>query len=209
MTSGQAAGRLVVVGAGGHGREMIGLARAAGWTIAGVVSADPPEPGVLERLGVPWLGGLDALDPPEDPVAIGVGYPGVRQRVVADLASRGGRFVTLVHPAAVVGGDVEMQEGVVVQAGVQITTNVRLGRHAHLGVGAIVSHDCRIGAFVTLAPRVALSGDVTLADGVFCGVGSVVVPGCSVGEGAVIAAGAVVVDDVPAGVTAKGVPARW
>jgi acetyltransferase-like isoleucine patch superfamily enzyme len=72
-----------------------------------------------------------------------------------------------------------------------------------------VSHDCRLGDFVTLAPRVALSGDVTLADRVFCGVGSVIVPGCSVGEGATIAAGAVVVGDVPAGVTAKGVPARW
>lgn len=202
-------GRLVVVGAGGHGRELVALAQAAGWEVAGVVSADLPAPGLLDRLGVPWLGGLEALAGLGLPAALGVGYPDVRARVADELAERGIPAVTLVHPTAVVGPDVELGEGVVVQAAAQLTTNVRLGRHTHVGVGAVVSHDCRLGDFVTLAPRVALSGDVTLADRVFCGVGSVIVPGCSVGEGATIAAGAVVVGDVPAGVTAKGVPARW
>ncbi len=54
-----------------------------------------------------------------------------------------------------------------------------------------------------------MSGDVTVGNRVFIGVGAVVVPGCVIGDDAVIAAGAVVVGDVPAGVTAKGVPARW
>lgn len=201
--------RLVVVGAGGHGRELIALARAAGWEVAGVVSADPPAPGVLERLGVAWLGEPEVLEGLELPVALGIGYPEVRRRVAGELDSRGLAAVTLVHPAAVVGPDVELGDGAVVQSGAQLTTNLRVGRHTHVGVGAVVSHDGRLGDYVTLAPRVALSGDVTLGDGVFCGVGSVIVPGCTVGPGSTIAAGAVVVGDVPAGVTAKGVPARW
>lgn len=201
--------RLVVVGAGGHGREVLALARAAGWEVAGVVSADPPDANALGRLGVDWLGEPDVLERLGLPVALGVGYPEVRRRLAAEVLAADLDVVTLLHPTAVRGPDVELDEGVLVQAGAQLTTNVRLGMHTHVGVGSIVSHDCRIGDFVTLAPRVALSGDVTLADGVFCGVGSVIVPGCSIGAGATIAAGAVVVGDVPAGVTAKGVPARW
>lgn len=202
-------GRLVVVGAGGHGRELVALALASDWAVAGVVSADPPVPGLLDRLGVPWLGGLDALDDLGLPFVLGLGYPDVRARVDAELTADGHAPVTLVHPSAVVGPDVGFDHGVVIQAGAQITTNVLLGRHTHIGVSAVVSHDCRLGSYVTLAPRVALSGDVTLGDRVFCGVGSVIVPGCTVGDGATVAAGAVVVGDVPPGVTAKGVPARW
>jgi len=202
-------GSVAVVGAGGHGRELVALAQAAGWEVVGVVDDVRPDPGLMDRLGVRWLGGLDALDTLGVPHVLGLGYPDVRARVDAELVARGLVAVTLVHPSATVGPDVVLGQGSVVQAGAQVTTNVRTGRHAHVGVGAVVSHDGVLGNHVTLAPRVALSGDVTLGDRVFCGVGSVVVPGCRIGDDAVIAAGAVVVGDVPPGVTAKGVPARW
>jgi acetyltransferase-like isoleucine patch superfamily enzyme len=55
---------------------------------------------------------------------------------------------------------------------------------------------------------VVLAGSVIVEDGAFLGAGAVAIPGVRIGTGAVIAAGAVVVDDVPAGATALGVPAR-
>jgi acetyltransferase-like isoleucine patch superfamily enzyme len=62
---------------------------------------------------------------------------------------------------------------------------------------------------VTVSPGALVNGNVRLDEGVFVGTGAVVTPGRHVGEGARIGAGAVVVDDVPPGVTARGVPARW
>lgn len=209
MTGESIARPVVVVGSGGHGRELVDVARAAGYDVVGVVSADPPEPNLLERLGVTWLGGDDHLDGPGVPHVLGLGYPDVRARVDAALMARGLQAATLVHPHSSIGSDVHLGDGVVVAAGVRITTNVVLGRHTHIGVGSVISHDCRLGDHVTLAPGVSMSGDVRVGDRVFIGVGAVVVPGCAIGDDAVIAAGAVVVSDVPAGVTAKGVPARW
>jgi sugar O-acyltransferase (sialic acid O-acetyltransferase NeuD family) len=202
-------GPVVVVGAGGHGRELVDVARAAGFEVVGVVATDPPDPGVLERLGTVWLGGDDRLDDLGASHILGLGYPDVRAAVDADLVARGLGAATLIHPAAVIGTDVHLGDGVVVTANAVITTNVVLGRHTHIGVGSVVSHDCRLGDHVTLAPGVSMSGDVTVGNRVFIGVGAVVVPGCVIGDDAVIAAGAVVVGDVPAGVTARGVPARW
>ncbi len=202
-------GPVVVVGAGGHGREFVDVARAAGFEVIGVVAADPPDTAVLERLGTVWLGGDDQLDNLDVPYVLGLGYPGVRARVDAALVARGLRAATLIHPTANIGSDVHLGDGAVVTATATITTNVVLGRHTHIGVGSVVSHDCRLGDYVTLAPGVSMSGDVHVGNQVFIGVGAVVVPGCVIGDGAVIAAGAVVVGDVPAGVTAKGVPARW
>ena len=49
---------------------------------------------------------------------------------------------------------------------------------------------------------------VIVEDGVVIGANALVLDGCRIGEGSVVAAGAVVVDDVPAGVVVAGVPAR-
>jgi acetyltransferase EpsM len=66
-----------------------------------------------------------------------------------------------------------------------------------------------IGDHATLSPGVLVNGSVTVGEGAFLGTGVIVTPGRVVGPWAVVGAGAVVVHDLPAGVTATGVPARW
>jgi sugar O-acyltransferase (sialic acid O-acetyltransferase NeuD family) len=210
--------RLVVVGAGGHGRETVLVAKAAGWQVVGVIAENPPEAGLLERLGVAWLGGehgaqsgevAEAIRAADAQYVLGIGDPAARRRLDEVLGDSGCEPATVVHPLAVLGGDLRLAPGVIVAGGAHLTTNVSLGRHSHVNVGGIVSHDCEIGDYVSLSPAVAVNGNVVLGDEVFLGAGAVVTPGCTIGESAVIGAGAVVTGDVPPGVTAVGVPARW
>jgi sugar O-acyltransferase (sialic acid O-acetyltransferase NeuD family) len=114
----------------------------------------------------------------------------------------------MIHPSAWVGLDVELAPGVIVCAGANVTTNVRLGRHTHLNLQATVGHDCRIGEYVTVAPMTAISGNVTLEDEVELGTGVSVIPGVTIGRGTLIGAGAVVTRDIAPGMVAVGVPAR-
>ena len=71
-----------------------------------------------------------------------------------------------------------------------------------------VDHHNLIGAFAHIAPGVTLGGNVTIGARALIGLGASVMPGRSVGANAIIGAGAVVVDDIPDGVVAVGVPAR-
>lgn len=78
--------------------------------------------------------------------------------------------------------------------GVVINTAVRGGRHV------VIEHQVTVGAEKGTAP--------VLGDDVFVGAGAKIIGGVRVGSGAKIGANAVVVDDVPDGATAVGVPAR-
>lgn len=206
---------LVVIGAGGHGREMLDLLAAVdphgqAYELLGVLDDGQPHLELLRRLGTTHLGPIERLDQMTREVryVLGIGSGAARQRLATWAADRCRRGVTLVHPAAYVGRDVRLEEGVVVCAQASVTTNVTLGRHAHVNVASSVAHDVTIGAFCTIAPGARLSGNVRLDDGVTVGSGAILLPGVRLGCDSVVGAGAVVTGDVAAGVTVVGVPAR-
>jgi sugar O-acyltransferase (sialic acid O-acetyltransferase NeuD family) len=206
--------RLVVVGAGGFGRETLDVAEAmnrvaARWDIVGIVD-DAPSDLNLERLatrGVTYLGGLKDI-PGGANVAIGVGSPSARRGLHEMITARGFNFATLIHPTAVLGSEVKVGGGAVICAGVSIGTNVSLGRHTHLNPHAVIGHDTIIGDHVSVNPNATVSGDCMVGDEVLIGAGAVVLNQLTVGLGAVIGGAACVVGDVPPRVTVVGVPAR-
>lgn len=203
----------MIVGGGGHGREMLDIVAAINATeptyeVRGVLAAEADE-GVLARRGVRLLGDIELLAGLDVEYVLGIGMPWTRRSLAEKIEPYGRVAASLTHPSVTIGGDNIFAEGVILAAGARVTTNVSLGRHTHLNINAAVSHDCVVGDFVTLSPGALVNGGVTLEDDVFVGTGAIVIPGVRIGRAARIGAGAVVVKDVPPGVRATGVPARW
>ncbi|WP_238007273.1 acetyltransferase [Dactylosporangium sp. AC04546] len=203
---------LVIVGCGGHGRELLMIARAAGLPVRGFVD-DGPSQRNLDRvaaLGVPFLGPTSRLsdERPSIGYVIGIGDPRTRARIDERLRLHGLPAANLVHPAATIGTDAVVDEGFVAFAGARVTTNVRVGRHVHLNQNATVGHDTELADFVQVNPLAAISGDCHVGPEVLIGTTACVLQGLRVGEGATVGAGACVTRDVDPKATVKGVPAR-
>ena len=204
---------LVIVGGGGHGRELFATVAAVNeatptWRVLGVVDDGTVDHARLDRLGLTLLGDIAWLTDHPTPYALGVGTPAARDRLSRRLEEAGMEAATIVHPGARIGPDVRLGHGVVVYDRCTVTTNVDIGAHTHLNVGCAVQHDSVVGALVQFSPGVMVNGDCVIDDGVFLGTGAIVTRGCTVGRDARIGAGAVVLDDVAPGSTAVGVPAR-
>lgn len=200
------AGRLLILGAGGHGRAVADLAGECGWTVAGFTDRRPG-PDVLGRdEDVARLAGAGTIDA----ALVGVGNTARDRRVALFelLKAAGATVATLVHPRAVLSRSCRLGEGVVVFPGSVLGAGVEVGDNVVIYSGVIAEHDCRIGTHAYLAPAVVLCGGATVEAAAFLGAGSIILPNVTVGKGADVAAGAVVIADVPAGGKVMGVPAR-
>ncbi|MCZ4541824.1 NeuD/PglB/VioB family sugar acetyltransferase [Dietzia maris] len=199
---------VIIVGVGGHGREVLGVLRRTGRSFEGFVDDTVPDAEMLDRIQARYLGApsLYSRNAPGCFV-IGIGSGHVRERVREEYFNDWFAPV-LVDPTAVLDGDVNLSAGAIVFAHATVTTNITVGVHSHIGRGAAIGHDCTIGQYVTVMPMASVSGDVRIGNGATIGAGSVIRQGQVIGAGAYVGAGAVVVNDIPAGATVVGNPAR-
>jgi sugar O-acyltransferase (sialic acid O-acetyltransferase NeuD family) len=213
-----AAGReLVVVGAGGFGRETAEAVRAlnaagARWRLAGYLDDEPARHGMVID-GVPVLGGTEELqNMPDASVVVCTARPGdygSRPRIVDRLALPPERYATIIHPSASVSSTSRIGPGTVLLAQTVLTAAVTVGSHVAIMPHVILTHDDVIGDFTTMASGVCLGGNVHVGRCAYIGAGALVREQRSIGMCALVGMGAVVTRDVPPHEVWAGVPARY
>jgi sugar O-acyltransferase (sialic acid O-acetyltransferase NeuD family) len=200
--------RLAIFGTGGMGREAYDVAARAY-----ALSPSPPEIlFVVDRPEGPVLG-VEVISPDQlksnDQVVLAVGSSAARR----ELSERFPNCFSLIAPTAIISPSAKIGEGALICDYAVVNNSAVVGRLFQANVFSQVSHDCIIGDFVTLSPRVSINGRVEIGDDVFIGAGAVIrngLPGqqLKIGASAVIGAGAVVLNDVRPGATVVGMPAR-
>lgn len=203
--------RLLVVGAGGHGKVVAEAAELLGrWD--SIEFADDKFPALSQIGKWPVVSNtnpvsLTKLGFKEFTVAIGNNL--TRLQVQQKLVDGSFIPVTIIHPAAVVSPSVKIGVGSVIFAGAVINADTVIGDACIINTSASIDHDCEFGDSVHISPGAHLAGEVSVGKGSWLGIGSSVIQCISIGENVLVGAGAAVVSDIPGGVTAKGVPARF
>lgn len=205
---------IVLIGAGGHAKVVLSVALVTGRNVIGVVDPRLACDGVVSWRDIPVLGDDNSvlgLNPDKVELANGVGQVvggSLREKIYDSFVSHGFRFATLVHPSAWVAGDVTLEYGVQIMAGVVLQPDVTVGFNSVINTGARVDHDCRIGSNVHVAPGAILCGNVDVGSGAFVGAGSVLIQGTAVGSGAVVGAGVTLTRDLARHKILLGAPSR-
>lgn len=206
--------RLVIIGAGGFGREVLQWAKASPafrreWEIAGFLDDRADALAAFPGIGLSVLGDTRTYQPRADECFIcAVGKPRLRSELRKRFKEKGALFTRVIHPDTTIGRNVELGEGVILCPRVVLTCDLAIGANTALNISTAVGHDAVIGADCQLSSFCDITGYVSLEDRVFMGSRATVIPGKRVGEDAVVGAGSVVIGNVPPEVTVFGNPAR-
>ncbi len=205
---------LFILGTGGHACDVADIALVLDYRPV-FVARDEDERStcrktydvVLEAEALLWKGAQ---------FAIGIGDNRTRAAVAKRMADQHS-FPALIHPDTSIGLSsreaVLSSSGTVLFPGVRVMGHCTFGAFCTLNLNATVSHDCHIGDFANLSPGANLAGNVHIGEGVWIGMGVTVNQGAAteprrIGAWSTIGSGAVVIRDVPPGVTQVGVPAQ-
>jgi UDP-2-acetamido-3-amino-2,3-dideoxy-glucuronate N-acetyltransferase len=114
-----------------------------------------------------------------------------------------------------IGRDCKIGTFVEIQKDVKVGDRCKIEPFAFIPMGVTIGNEVFIGPHVCFTndkvPRATGDWELTttrVEDGASIGAGAVILPGVTIGKRAMVAAGAVVTKDVPAGKLVKGNPAR-
>ena len=183
--------RLLIVGAGGHGRSVAETVLAAGvFQLAGFLDDAAPE---LNRVwDWPVFGSTAELAncrQRADAAIVAIGNNCLREELHQRLYAAGFELATVVHPKAIVSPRACVGPGSAIMAGAIVGTQAQLGAGVIVNCGAVVDHDCRVEDFGHLGVNAAMAGGSVLGRGAWMQAGSVLGSGAIVGAGVVLAPG--------------------
>ena len=196
--------KVVIIGAGGHGRVVADIAKACGDTVIGFLDDSNTANNKVNIIGT----SADAVNycDGETELFVAIGNCKVREKIMNSLS--GAKWYTAIHPSAVISPSAVIGEGTCVMPNAVVNNGAVVGKGVIINTCASVDHDDIIGDYVHIACGARLAGTVTVGNCTWIGIGSTISNNVSVCSNLMIGAGAVVVKDITEEGTYVGVPAK-
>ena len=205
---------IFIFGASDHARVVIDIVEREGrYRIAGLLDSHKPKGyrlGSYEVLGsehdladlIRRMGVRQGI--------VGIGDNWTRRVITQKMLAidRTFQFVTAVHPSAFITPGVRLGPGTIVMGQAWIGIDLDIGEGCVVSSKASFEHDSSMGDFSSLGAGVTCGGNVQLGYASALCIGVTVIHGIQIGRHTVVGAGSMVLQDLPDGVVAYGLPAR-
>lgn len=205
--------KLIIVGAGGCGREVAQIAQdvekasVVDWKLTGFIDDSFNNGSIVNN--IPVLGSIQDWVPKEDEVFIcAIGNPNIRETIVTRLYEKGARFTKLIHPSVIVSQSAIIEEGVIIYPFTCVSVNTYIGKHVLINLHNAIGHDASIGDYSVLSSFCDITGHVKLGSKVFLGSHVSIVPNLKIGDNAYVGLGSVVVTSIKPDKRVFGNPAK-
>lgn len=196
--------RLIIIGAGGHGKVIADNALKNGYENIGFIDDNAKG----DVIGFPVVGtsaDIERLNDGDTDFIIGIGNNVLRKKIVEKYQVN---WVSIIHPSAQIAFNSKIGKGTVVMANAVINACSQIGEHCIINTGAIVEHDNVIENYVHISPGVALGGTVHIGAHTHIGIGATVKNNTDICSDCIVGAGAVVVKKIKEPGTYIGVPVK-
>lgn len=187
--------RLLIVGAGGHGRSVAeAVLDGEDFTIAGFLDDAFPQ---LERVwDIPVLGKVEDFSRWRETAEfafVAIGNNVLRQQLVRDIRKAGFGLATVIHRCAMVSTSAVIGRGSAIMAGACVGTEAQLGEGVIVNCAAVVDHDCRVGDYGHLGVNAAMAGGSVLGALAWMQAGAALGYGVEIADGRILRPGEAVI----------------
>lgn len=160
--------------------------------------------------GIPVIGKVaDALTLKDANIILGIAFPKIKQSIYTHLsANKSLNFPTLISKSSWISKNVSIGQGSIIYPKTSINNGSELGDFVILNMNCAIGHESKIGDFSCLAPGVSLAGNTEILKACDIGIGVSTKQHIRIGDNSVIGGQAMVVNDIPSGSLAYGVPAK-
>ncbi len=195
--------KLIIIGAGGHGRVCAEAASLSGYSEIAFLDDRKVE-------GLPVIGTLNDIEKytGEYCFFVAIGDNSLRKKILKNVKELGGELASIIHPFSSVSKSAEIGEGTVIMAGAVVQANAKIGDGVIINTCSSVDHDCVVGNWTHVAVGARLAGSVNAGKSVFLGAGCVILNNLSVTDNCIVGAGSAVICNIDDVGTYVGVPAR-
>jgi len=200
--------KLLIIGAGGHGRVVADIAlKLDRWQQIAFLDDNQNIKSLMRTSIIDEINNIFTYINDYD-IFVGIGANKTREKIQTQLEMKGASIPTLIHPSTIIGEEVDVGEGTVVMAGAVINCCSRIGKGCIVNTGATIDHDNKVEDYVHISPGVHIAGNVQIGKGTWIGIGTTVSNNLKITGDCTVGAGAVVVKDISESGTYIGIPAR-
>jgi sugar O-acyltransferase (sialic acid O-acetyltransferase NeuD family) len=203
---------LVIIGASGFAREMYDLAMVCyghhdNFSIKGFLSDNPSN---IEELGYPPVLNTvsDYIPVSGDVFFCAIGNLFHRKKTVEIILSKGGEFINLIHPTAILSPSVKLGIGVGIKSFCVLASDVKVEDFTFLQSSVIMGHDVQIGSFCQINSFSFFAGYVKVHNLVSVNAGARIIQNIVIEEESVVGVGSIVIRRVKKNTTVFGNPAK-